>query len=261
LSQAATNPAVQSRLYLHAVLPCLSALVTHDRVARLIAESISATVVFRIRGGPAASIRLANGIATYERGAALAPSVVLLFFSDRHLNAFFSGSSWAMPMPIWGGWRLALLARFTRLTDRLTAVMDGHPDVLATAEGRALHAQLSLIVAGLGLCPLAAGDGPARTALAHTPFGLACFTIEGAQNATVWFDHGPDTCDSGWGPAPRQPDVTISFVDYSVAYGALREEIDTIAAIGTGEIKVSGLIPLADGLNLAMERLSDYLQT
>ena len=166
-----------------------------------------------------------------------------------------------MPLPVWGGWRIALLARFTRLTDRLTAVMDGHTDVLATAEGRALHAQLSLIVAGLGLCPLAAGDGPARTALAHAPFGLACFTIEGAQNATVWFDHGPDTCDSGWGPAPRQPDVTISFVDYSVAYGALREEIDTIAAIGTGEIKVAGLIPLADGVNLAMERLSDYLQT
>ena len=261
MSHAVTNPAVLSRLYLHAVLPCLGALVTHDGAAHLIVGSVNASIVFRIRGGPAVTIRLANGTASYERGAARAPSVVLLFFSDGHLNAFFSGKSWAMPIPVWGGWRLALLARFTRLTDRLTAVMDGTPEVLATAEGRALHAQLSLIVAGLGLCPLAAGDGPARTALAHAPFGLACFTIEGAQNATVWFDHGPDGCASGWGLAPRQPDVTISFVDYSVAYGALREEIDTIAAIGSGAIKVTGLIPLADGVNLAMERLSDYLQT
>jgi hypothetical protein len=261
LSQAATNPAVESRLYLHAVLPCLGALVTHDAIARQIADTITATIVFRIRGGPAVTIRLANGVATFERGAARAPSVVLLFFSDRHLNAFFSGKSWAIPLPVWGGWRLALLARFTRLTDRLTAVLDGAPEVLASAEGRALHTQLSLIVAGLGLCPLAAGDAPARSALAHSPLGLACFTIEGAQNATVWFDHGANSCDSGWGPPPRRPDVTISFVDYSVAYGALREEIDTIAAIGTGEIKVSGLIPLADGVNLAMERLSDYLQT
>ena len=91
--------------------------------------------------------------------------------------------------------------------------------------------------------------------------GLACFTIEGAQNSTVWFDHGPDACDAGWGEPPREPDVAISFVDYAVAFGALREEIDTIAAIGAGQIKVAGLIPLADGVNLAMERLSDYLQT
>lgn len=261
MSQAATNPAVLSRLYLHAVLPCLSALVKHDRIAHDIVGSLSAAIVFRIRGGPAVTIRLANGAATYERGAARAPSVVLLFFSDRHLNAFFGGHGWAMPLPVWGAWRLALLARFTRLTDRLTAVMDGHAEVLESAEGRALHAQLSLIVAGLGLCPLASGDGPARAALAQAPMGLACFTIEGAQNSTVWFDHGPDACDAGWGEPPREPDVAISFVDYAVAYSALREEIDTIAAIGAGQIKVVGLIPLADGVNLAMERLSDYLQT
>jgi hypothetical protein len=261
LSHAAVNPAVLSRLYLHAVLPCLGALVTHDPAARQIVGSLKAAIVFRIRGGPAVTIRLGNGSATYERGAARAPSVVLFFFSDRHLNAFFGGNALAVPVPIWGGWRLGLLARFTKLTDRLTAVMDGHPDVLATAEGRALHAQLSLIVAGLGLCPLATGDVPARNALAHAPAGLACFTIEGAQNATVWFDQGPGTCDAGWGPPPRRPDVTVAFVDYGIAFSALREEIDTIAAIGTGDIKVTGLIPLADGVNLAMERLSDYLQT
>jgi hypothetical protein len=230
-------------------------------MARQIIGSASAAIVFRILGGPAVTIRLANGSATYEPGAARAPSVVLLFFNDRHLNAFFGGNALAVPVPIWGGWRVALLARFTKLTDRLAAVMDGHPDVLASADGRALHAQLSLIVAGLGLGPLASGDGPARSALAHCPAGLACFLIEGAPNATVWFDHGPGTCDAGWGAPPRSPDVTISFVDYAIAFSAMREEIDTIAAIGTGDIKVTGLVPLADGVNLAMERLSDYLQT
>ena len=250
-----------SRLYLHAVMPCLEALAANDPAARDIIGSTAAAIVFRISGGPAITIRLGNGTATCERGVATDAAVVLLFFGDRHLNAFFTGNAWAVPLPTWGGWRVALLALLTRLTDRLKVIMDGQPQVLATPEGRALHARLSLIAAGLGLAPLAMGDGPARAALAHTPYGLASFTIGGAQDATVWFDHRAAACESGWGQPPRRPDVEISFVDSGVAYGALREEIDTIAAIGTGQIKVTGLVPLADGLNLAMERIGDYLQT
>jgi hypothetical protein len=261
LRDAPANPAVLCRLYLFAVLPCLSALVMHDRVASDILGGTRATIVFRVRRGLAATIRLQDGAATWERDAARDASVILLFLSDRHLNTFFSGHAWALPLPIWGGWRVGLLARFTRLTDRLAAVMDGHPEVLASAEGRALHARLSLIAAGLGLSSLATGDGPAQAALARAPAGLASFTIEGAQNATVWFDHGSADNDSGWGTPPRRPDVAISFIDAATAFGALRGEIDAIAAIGSGRIIVEGLVPLADALNLAMERLSVYLQT
>ncbi|MFI4890478.1 MAG: hypothetical protein ACHQIL_08095 [Steroidobacterales bacterium] len=261
MSDVPANPAVLSRLYLHAVLPCLTALVDHDRVARDIVGAERAAIVFRIWGGPAVTVRLSRGAITHERRAAPDPTVVLLFFGDRHLNAFFAGNTWAVPLPIWGGWRLKLLARFTRLTDRLGAVLNGHAEVLATPEGRALHARLSLIMAGLSLSPLAMGDEPARQALSHAPVGLASFTIEGTENATVWFDHGSSNCDAGWGPPPRRPDVAISFADSATAYGALREEIDTLAAVGTGQIKITGLIPLADGVNLVMERLSVYLHT
>jgi hypothetical protein len=45
-----------------------------------------------------------------------------------------------------------------------------------------------------------------------------------------------------------------------VAYAAMRDEIDSMAAVGTGEIRIDGLIPLADGLNFVMERLRVYLQ-
>lgn len=241
-------------------MPCLEALTAHDPESRRILGATRASIVFRVAAGPAVTIRLEAGMATCQRGAGPAASVVLLFLGDRHLNAFFSGNAWAVPLPVWGGWRLALLARFTRLTDRLKAVMDGAPGVLASAEGRALHARLSLIAAGLGLEPLADGDGPARALLANTPFGLASFTIGGTRDATVWFDHRDGGGRSGWGEPPRCPDVEISFVDSAVAYGAMRSEIDTIAAIGAGRIRVAGLVPLAEGVNLAMERIVDYLQ-
>jgi hypothetical protein len=261
LQHAPLNPAVLCRLYLNAVMPCLDALASNDAAARDILGDTRAKLVFRVQGGPAITIGIADGAVTVTRGAAAGAAVILHFFSDRHLNASFAGKRWALPLLAWGGWRIGLLTRFTRLTDRLKAVMDGSAEVLATAEGRALHARLSLIAAGLGLGPLARGDSSAQAALSLAPPGLAVFAIRGAHHATVWFDHGSRDCNAGWGPPPREPDVEISFIDSAVAFAALRGEIDTIAAIGAGQIRVSGLIPLADGVNMAMERLSDYLQT
>jgi hypothetical protein len=261
LRHAAINPAVLCRLYLHAVMPCLVALAANDPVARGIIAGERAAIAFRVQRGPAITVRLDGGNVSVVRGVAADAAVILHFFGDRHLNASFAGRAWALPLLAWGGWRVRLLTRFTRLTDRLKAVMDGQTEVLATAEGRALHARLTLIAAGLGLGPLASGDRTAQAALAAAPRGLAAFTIRGAEHATVWFDHGSPDCDAGWGPPPRNPDVEVAFKDSGVAYAALRGKIDTYAAIGAGTIRIEGLIPLADGVNMAMERLADYLQT
>jgi len=176
------------------------------------------------------------------------------------LNAFFGGAAWALPLPIWGGWRVGLLARFSKVAQRLEAVMNGHPEILADPKGRRLYARLSLIAAGLGLAPLAAGDAEAAAILETLPPGLAAFSIEGEPNSSVWFDSAADRRVSGWSDPPRRPDVCIVFGSVSLAYAAMRDEADTMAAIGTGEMRVDGLVPLADGLNVVMERLRIYLQ-
>jgi len=89
---------------------------------------------------------------------------------------------------------------------------------------------------------------------------LAAFMIQDEPESTVWFDHGSPDQAAGWSEPPRRPDVRIVFGDMNVAYAAMRDEIDSMAAVGNGEIRVDGLIPLADGLNFVMERLRVYLQ-
>jgi hypothetical protein len=265
-SYAPVDPAVLCRLYLCAVLPCLSDLAEQDLEAREFAGELQASIVMCVLGGPAATIHLQrgrirwSGRIDWRNDAGRVPSVILLFLNARHLNAFFSGNQWAVPLPVWGGWRFHLLARFSKLAERLEAVLDGVSNVIDTKAGRRLHARLSLIAAGLGLEPLAEGDEAARRMLRSLPQGLASFNIEGEQRATVWFEHGAAGCPAGWGEPPRRPDVRITFGDVDTAYGALREEIDTLAAVGGGQIRVEGLVPLADGLNLVMQRLRPYLK-
>jgi hypothetical protein len=242
------------------VLPCLTDLAAQDPAARDILGDLDASIVLRIIGGPAATLRLRSGHVIWENGSGRAPSVILLFLNDGHLNAFFSGRTWAVPLPVWGGWRMGLLTRFSTLAKRLEAVLDGDATVLATPDGRRLHARLSLMAAGLGLHPLAEGDDVARKTLRSLPPGLAAFSIAGDQGATIWFDHGSADNAAGWGEPPRRPEVHVTFADVTIAYAAMRDEIDTLAAIGCGQIKVEGLVPLADGLNVVMERLRIYLK-
>jgi hypothetical protein len=260
IAACAASPAVLSRLYLGAVLPCLTDLAEQDPVARAILGDVKGSIVLRILSGPAATVCLQRGQIAWENGCGRVPSLILLFLTDRHLNAFFSGKKWAVPIPVWGGWRAGLLARFAKLAERLEAVLNGDALVLSTSAGRRLHARLSLMTAGLGLHALAEGDKVARQALRSLPPGLASFTIEGEQGATVWFDHGSADYAAGWGEPPRRPEVRIAFADVDTAFGALRDEIDTLAAVGCGQIKVDGLVPLADGLNFVMHRLRIYLQ-
>jgi hypothetical protein len=257
---SSTNPAVLCHLYLSAVLPCLTDLLDQDPIAREILGDTQASIIFRIFGGPAVTVVLRPGRVEWENAARPTPSVVLVFLGDRHCNAFFSGKKWALPLLAWGGWRIGVLARFSKLAKRLEAVLDGDPDVLATDAGRRLHARLSLVAAGLGLHSLAEGDAAARQTLRSLPPGLASFGIEGDEKTTVWFDHGSTDYAAGRGKPPRRPDVHIIFANMDTAYGALRNEIDTLAAIGSGHIKVDGLVPLADGLNVVMERLRVYLK-
>jgi hypothetical protein len=257
---ARPDPAVLSRLYLSAVLPCLTDLAEQDGTVVDDLGQLRASIVFSILGGPAATIRLQRGQILWEDGRSRNASVVLMFLGDRHLNAFFSGNKWAAPLPVWGCWRVGLLARFSKLAERLEAVLDGAQQVLHSAAGRRLHARFSLITAGLALHALAEGDAAAQYILRSVPPGLACFTIAGEPRGTVWFDHGSADNQVGWGDPPRRPDVCIVFADIATAYGALRGEIDTLAAVGCGQIRVEGLVPLAEGLNFAMERVRVYLK-
>ncbi len=219
-----------------------------------------ASIALRILGGPQAVVSFNRGRIACSAAATKRPSVTLLFYTPGHLNAFFAGAKWALPLPIWGGWRIELLNRFAKLAARLEAVLNGHAPVLATPEGRRLYARMSLIAAGLGLAPLAAGDAEAMRTLQTLPPGLASFRIEGEPNSTVWFDHSANAAASGWSNPPRRPDVSIVFGSLGLAYAAMRDEADTMAAIGAGEMTIEGLIPLADGLNVVMERLRVYLQ-
>jgi hypothetical protein len=52
--------------------------------------------------------------------------------------------------------------------------------------------------------------------------------------------------------------VVLAFPRWRTALAALRGELDEMAALGTGDLVITGSLPLADHLNIVLQRMADY---
>jgi hypothetical protein len=258
--KAPLDPRTLSELYLRAVLPCLSELTAHDPEARALVKGWRHQMTFRILQQPGITLDVVDGTVSHHPSRLLYPDFDFAFKDEKHFNGFFAGKNWPPPFLLRGFWRVGKLAAFSKLAARLQDVLEGKPAVIADPAGRILFTRLNLMLGGLGLKVLAEHDPASRAAFASLPRGLAAFAVAGLEGATAWFDNNPGEYEAGWGVPPRHPDVIIRFADPEIAFSALRDECDTLAEVGLGGIQVDGLVPLADGVDLVMARLRDYLE-
>ena len=61
------------------------------------------------------------------------------------------------------------------------------------------------------------------------------------------------------GTAPATPDLVLYFADLPTARAAAQGELDQLAAVGAGIVQARGLTPLAERLDVLLDRLASYL--
>ena len=251
--------ATLARLHLHAVLPALEDLVRLSDPARRLIEGWDFSLRMQLAGGPASTVVSENGRLTVHRDATHAARLVLLFLSASQLNRTFLNQKALPPLPVAGFWRIAKVRPFTALTKLLDQALQPSPEALSEPAFRQLHLRLLFKVL-LGAIPvIGSQDGPSRHSLSHTPPGLAEIRAP-ALEVGGWADWTGSRLTSGAGSPPRAPDVIITFCDSETTDAALLGKLDPNAAVGLGKVDVRGLVPLADGLSLVMDRVEGYLQ-
>jgi hypothetical protein len=252
--------ATLAQLNLHAVLPALEDLVRLSPAAQKLIAHWDFSLRLQLTGGPAATLVSKNGRLTVQRDATPPAHLVLLFLSASQLNRTFLNQKALPPIPIAGFWRLAKVRTFTALTKLLDQALQPAAGALADPAFREQHLRLLFKVL-LGAIPVVGSqDPPSRHSLGHTPPGLAEIRAPALEMAG-WADWTADgRLTSGMGPALRPPDVVITFCDGETTGAALLGKLDPNAAVGLGRVDVRGLVPLADGLSLVMDRVESYLQ-
>ena len=253
------HPQALSRLYLHAIMPCLVELVGFSAAARDEARQIKGTVQMRILRGPSVALHFHDGRVEALRERVKNPLIDLVFLSDAHLNNYCAGSKWQVPLVPRGWFRLAEIQAFSRLSDWLERHLKPSPELFVDAEHRRLYTRLTFTAMARGLPPLAQFDEQVRRDLHRVPRGLAQFTMA-SEDLSLWMETRAEGVAADLGRPARKADVVLDFGSVETAFLAMQDRLDTQAALGLGEMRLTGLIPLADELNVVLDRMRDYLE-
>ena len=258
-----SREALLARLHLQAVLPALEDLVTASPEARQLVEGWRLSLRLRLAGrdGPSATIQSSGDGTLRVLTDGNAPAqMTLLFVSANQLNRTFLNATALPPLPLGAPWLLGKLPTFTKLAALLnTALQPASAASLDDENYRSLHLRLLFRVLIGAIPAIGHGDPAAAHTMATAPAGLAEIQspVRGLRGWVRWTGK---TLTSALGEPPAPPDVRITFRDLETTDAALLGTLDNNSAVGLGRIGVQGLVPLADGLGMIMDRVEGYLK-
>ncbi len=250
------NPEVLAHLYLEAVLPTLAELPSLSAEARELIQGWNRSIAFGIIGEPLTCLTFSDQTIRVETNAPNA-EVTLRLFGSIQVVRLFEERGFVIPIPTSGWKHLGEMRRFTALTKIMKPLLE--PKEVLSEEKLRAHVQLVLALSAKAVPILAKYDDVSQHHLARTPTGLLHLRIPDAE-ASAWIEWNGKTVLGGRGTPPREPDTTLTFSTLEIAQKAFAQNLDELIAIGNGSLGLHGLVPLADGLNLVMNRTSFYLQ-
>ncbi len=245
---------IRAGMHLFAVLPRLTDVVRHDEEGRRIADKMRVSIEFRVLNGPRVVLSFADGrIKTRSEGKS---DLGLLFTSCAQLNNMFDGRK-VLPIPFKGLHKAGELSRLTRLTEILTRYLKPSDTDMQSPRFRESHVEMSLLVGLSATQQIALQDPRAERIANHLPNGTIQYIILDGPACHVVLEDGLIEARSG---TIADPTTTIEIQDIDLAVSLIKGEVDTFAANGSGAIKASGSLVLADEFNTLFDRVGHYLQ-
>jgi len=251
---------ILARLHLKAVLPAIAALVQGDDWARSLMEGQRFGVQLTTRSGISTRLDFLDGDVQVDSSNPGRQPLELLFLTDRQLNRTFKGNGFSLPIPVRGFSGLARLRTFAKLTARLDRVLTASPRRLMDENLQGIHVDLLIgTLIPSAIAELVHCDPLCKGWLAPYADTLVAFKVDDSASSWIRFENKRAVFSSG--THGERADVIISFRSRDVAVSAIRGELDTLGALGKGQMTVRGLIPLAEALDRVLERMNSLLNT
>lgn len=247
---------ILANLNLKAVLPLLADVVNNDPEAQQITSNWNCKIMMKMMGDGATSLVFKNGACEYIDGSAGLPTFGMWFTSPNTLNRSFNNEN-VIPL-VWIT-SLKLVNGFKDLTKRLEYYMKPTEEVLSDRKKFAVTVELMIYAAARGAAIIATMDEEASHFAAASPDGTILIKVLPDGPAAYITKKGA-TITAGKGIPQGGVDAAMEFKDIDTAYGVLSGSLDAMAAIGSMDVKLSGMIPLVDGLNVALAKLGKFFE-
>lgn len=252
------NQAVLAHCNLFGVFGAIPELLRIDEAARKTVARQRISIGFFIKGGPAATLHFDNGTARLTEGCN-ACTIKLFFPSCEKFNGMIDGV--AMPIPVKGFHRLGFLLKgFMKLTDHLSAYLRPAEGALEDPDFLVKSTKLMLHVIAGAVAAVGNTDPIGRFSASNIVDGDIKFTVgdptaDGTAIALRAKDHRLTVLPE----VPASTFSEMSFSDYQTARALFDGQINAVAAVGTGKVRIGGMISQIDNVNRILDRVSLYL--
>ena len=246
---------ILARCNLFAVLGAIPKLLQLDPDAAALVGDKRIKIGFAVKNGPRATLMIRDGEAEMVTGTE-GCSIKLWFPSAEKFNALIDGT--ANPIPVSGFQHIGfLLGPFTQLTDRLAAYLRPTPESLADPLFFERSTTLMLYVIGRAIVQIGNHDKIGRFSASHITDGKILLGVgEDLAVAIHCKDH-----HLMFNQDPNDVGVTSGMVfrDLQTARDLFDGRINAIAAVGMGQVRVSGMVSQVDNINRILDRVAIYL--
>ena len=246
---------VLARCNLYAVLGAIPHLIDLDPEAAALVAGKSIKVGFAVKNGPKATLIIRDGKAAMVKGTE-GCSIKLWFPSPEKFNDLIDGKG--TPIPVSGFHHIGfLLKTFTKLTDILSSYLRPTPDQLLDPRFFERSTTLMLYVIGRAIVQIGNHDKVGMFSASNITDGKILLGIGTdlavaihAKDSHLMFNAFPNDCD-----------VTSQMVfdSMTTARDLFDGRINAIAAVGMGQVRISGMVSQVDNINRILDRVAIYL--
>ena len=239
---------------LFAVLGAIPYLCELDSEAAALIEGASVSVGFAVKGGPEATLFFGGGKCRLAPGADRC-QVKLPFSSCEKFNGLIDGT--VTPIPSKGFTKIGFLTgTFIKLTDRLSAYLKPAPGALDDPEFFRISTTLMFHVIAEAIAQIANHDKIGSFSASNIVDGTAKLAIKGGPAAALCCRNH---CITTVHEEPKEYFSYMEFRDMHLARALFDGQVNAIAAVGTGQIRIGGMISQIDNINRILERVAIYL--
>lgn len=243
-----------SYINLYGILGALPALTELSSEARSILGNTVRTLSIVVKNGPVATLTFNSGrcVMRAEDGNG---DIRLSFSTPEKFNGMIDGT--VTPIPTKGLLYIPFLAgKFKRLTDLLTRYLQPSAEDMENPAFARISTTLLFGVIGRAVCQIANHDRVGMASASYIPDGVIrlsiadgpCAAITAKDHKLTYSRRAPEKCFS-----------YMTFSDMETARALFDGRINSVAAIGTGGVRIGGMISQIDNVNRILDRVAMYI--
>ena len=249
-----TDTKTLAYINLFAILGAIPYLCQLDPESAALIEGQTVSIGFAVKDGPQATLFIGGGKARMAPGVDRC-QVKLPFSSCEKFNGLIDGTT--TPIPTKGFTKIGFLTgAFTKLTDRLGKFLRPEPEDLKDPEFFRVSTTLMFHVITEAIAQIATHDKIGRFSASNIVDGTAKLAIaDGPAAALCCRDHRIVAVHE----EPQTYMAYMEFVGMELARDLFDGRVNAIAAVGTGGVRIGGMISMIDNINRILDRVALYL--